>query len=143
MSFYVKYLPHHSYTIHNIILFSCDKTIEITSMSELVCLSHKHKKNPEKFMCIYLIVVMMVYYLNSISNLILIHECEYNYWTNYSFFHLQFLTKQVNSMKEESASRAKIYEQLESSICELERTNSQLSRKHEVDKKRIQRYESI
>jgi hypothetical protein len=44
-------------------------------------------------------------------------------------------------MKEESASRAKIYEQLESSICELERTNSQLGRKHEVDKKRIQRYE--
>ncbi|XP_021965370.1 uncharacterized protein DDB_G0283357 isoform X2 [Folsomia candida] len=51
---------------------------------------------------------------------------------------IEFLTKQSISMKEESANRSKIYENLESSICELEKTNSQLSRKHEVDKKRIQ-----
>jgi len=43
-------------------------------------------------------------------------------------------------MKEEVATRAKFYEQLESSIYELERDNTQLTRKHEIDKKRIQRY---
>ena len=41
-------------------------------------------------------------------------------------------------MKEETVSRSKFYEQLESTIFELERTNNQLSRKHQVDKKRIQ-----
>jgi hypothetical protein len=42
-------------------------------------------------------------------------------------------------MKEESLSRNKFYEQLESSFEELEQTNAQLSRKREVDKNRIQR----
>jgi len=41
-------------------------------------------------------------------------------------------------MKEESLSRTKVYEQLESSLCETERNNSDLSRKHELDKKRMQ-----
>ena len=51
----------------------------------------------------------------------------------------QFLTKQNNAMKEESVTRAKFYEQLESTIFELERTNTQLTRKHDSDKKRIRR----
>ena len=56
---------------------------------------------------------------------------------------LQYQSKQIASMKEESLNRSKFYDQLETSVIELERSNTQLSRKHEVDKKRIQRYARV
>jgi len=51
---------------------------------------------------------------------------------------IEHLTKQVGSMKEETLSRNKIYEQLEGNLYELERTNVDLGKKRELDKKRIQ-----
>ncbi|XP_076334868.1 cerebellar degeneration-related protein 2-like isoform X2 [Tachypleus tridentatus] len=50
---------------------------------------------------------------------------------------IELLTKQVGALREVNDSRLKIYEQLESSITDLERTNQRLRKESLEDKKRI------
>ncbi|XP_022239526.1 cerebellar degeneration-related protein 2-like [Limulus polyphemus] len=50
---------------------------------------------------------------------------------------VELLTKQASALREVNDSRLKIYEQLESSIADLERTNQRLQTESSEDKKRI------
>ena len=54
-------------------------------------------------------------------------------------FYLQYLTKQTATLREVNESRAKIYEQLEVSISELENTNQKLVEENQTDKVKIKR----